>query len=175
MLQTRILVTHGISFLPKMDQIIVMVNGEISEVGTYQELLSRRAAFADFLYSYFEAEDEEDEPNDDGTTLHFYYIYYLCQGGHVFISICLFVCGIMQKSTQQIFTKFGGKVAQGWRPGHGVSEIGTVTQMGGVRVFRGSALRHIPIQGDGAQYSQILGISVHMTMYIRLELPNLLW
>ena len=92
MLQTRILVTHGISFLPKMDQIIVMVNGEISEVGTYQELLSRRAAFADFLYSYFEAEDEEDEPNDDGTALRFYYIYYLCQGGHVFISICLFVC-----------------------------------------------------------------------------------
>ena len=89
--------------------------------------------------------------------------------------VCLFVCGIMQKSTQQIFTKFGGKVAQGWRPGHGVTEIGTVTQMGGVRVCRGSALRHIPIQGDGAQYSQILGISVHMTMYIRLELPNLLW
>jgi len=41
--------------------------------------------------------------------------YYLCQGGYVFISVCLFVVSKQDytKSTQRIFTKFGGKVVRG--------------------------------------------------------------
>ena len=31
--QTRVFVTHGVAFLPQVDQIIVMQNGRISEVG----------------------------------------------------------------------------------------------------------------------------------------------
>ena len=31
--QTRVLVTHGISFLPQVDQIVVLQDGRISEVG----------------------------------------------------------------------------------------------------------------------------------------------
>jgi len=67
-IQTRILVTHGISFLPQLDQIIVMADGQISEVGTYRELLSRKGAFAEFLYNYLEkkTDDEEVEIDDDG-------------------------------------------------------------------------------------------------------------
>jgi len=64
--QTRILVTHGISFLPQLDQIIVMVDGRISEVGTYQELLDRKGAFVDFLYAYLETEEVDEEADDDG-------------------------------------------------------------------------------------------------------------
>lgn len=52
--KTRILVTHGISFLPKMDYIIVLQNGEISESGTYTELLRKRGAFADFLIEHLQ-------------------------------------------------------------------------------------------------------------------------
>ena len=64
--------THGISFLPQLDQILVMVNGRISEVGTYRELLDSKGAFADFLYSYFVTKEEEDEADDEeGTTLVF--------------------------------------------------------------------------------------------------------
>jgi len=59
-------VTHGISFLPQLDQIIVMADGKISEVGTYQELLDRKGAFADFLYSYLETEDAGDDADDEG-------------------------------------------------------------------------------------------------------------
>ena len=66
MWQTRILVTHGISFLPQLDQIIVMVDGRISEVGTYQELLDRKGAFVDFLYAYLETEEVDEEADDDG-------------------------------------------------------------------------------------------------------------
>ncbi|XP_041342567.1 ATP-binding cassette sub-family C member 3 [Pyrgilauda ruficollis] len=61
--KTRILVTHGISFLPQVDHIIVLVDGKISEMGSYQELLNQNKAFAEFLRNYALDEDiEEDEP-----------------------------------------------------------------------------------------------------------------
>ncbi|ODM97614.1 Multidrug resistance-associated protein 1, partial [Orchesella cincta] len=47
--KTRLLVTHGIGYLPSLDNIIVMMDGRISEEGTYQELLDRKGAFAEFL------------------------------------------------------------------------------------------------------------------------------
>ncbi|KAJ8384011.1 hypothetical protein AAFF_G00212550 [Aldrovandia affinis] len=40
--RTRILVTHGLSFLPQADLILVMVDGEITETGSYLELLGRQ-------------------------------------------------------------------------------------------------------------------------------------
>ena len=40
--KTRVLVTHGVTFLPLMDQIIVVKDGEISESGSYQELLDKK-------------------------------------------------------------------------------------------------------------------------------------
>ncbi|ORY52495.1 hypothetical protein BCR33DRAFT_779780 [Rhizoclosmatium globosum] len=40
--QTRILVTHQLHFLSRADQVIVMRDGEIVEVGTYQKLWSKR-------------------------------------------------------------------------------------------------------------------------------------
>ncbi|NXI34942.1 MRP3 protein, partial [Galbula dea] len=61
--KTRILVTHGISFLPQVDYIIVLVDGKISEMGSYQDLLKQNKAFAEFLRNYALDEDiEEDEP-----------------------------------------------------------------------------------------------------------------
>ncbi|NXP41332.1 MRP3 protein, partial [Leiothrix lutea] len=61
--KTRILVTHGISFLPQVDHIIVLVDGKISEMGSYQELLKQNKTFAEFLRNYaLDEEIEEDEP-----------------------------------------------------------------------------------------------------------------
>ncbi|XP_040924346.1 ATP-binding cassette sub-family C member 3 isoform X5 [Betta splendens] len=64
--KTRILVTHGISFLPQVDNIMVMVEGRVSEMGSYQELLKQNGAFAEFLRNY-SLEDiiEEDEATED--------------------------------------------------------------------------------------------------------------
>lgn len=60
--KTRILVTHGISFLPQVDSIIVLIDGKISEMGSYQKLLKQNRAFAEFLHNYAPDEDiEEDE------------------------------------------------------------------------------------------------------------------
>lgn len=58
-IQTRILVTHGMSFLPQADLILVLVDGEITESGSYQELLSRHGAFADFIHTFANTERKE--------------------------------------------------------------------------------------------------------------------
>ncbi|XP_067859323.1 multidrug resistance-associated protein 1 [Heptranchias perlo] len=58
--KTRVLVTHGVSFLPQMDRILVMVDGKISEQGTYKELLKQNGAFAEFLRTYAPTENEDD-------------------------------------------------------------------------------------------------------------------
>lgn len=55
------LVTHGIGYLSQLDQIIVMVDGKISEVGTYRELLQQNGAFAEFIRTYLETGEIEEE------------------------------------------------------------------------------------------------------------------
>ncbi|XP_024914255.1 multidrug resistance-associated protein 1 [Cynoglossus semilaevis] len=57
--KTRILVTHGMSFLPQADLILVLVDGEITESGSYQELLGRHGAFADFIHTFANTERKE--------------------------------------------------------------------------------------------------------------------
>uniref|UniRef100_A0A8C2YHW1 ATP binding cassette subfamily C member 3 n=1 Tax=Coturnix japonica TaxID=93934 RepID=A0A8C2YHW1_COTJA len=60
--KTRVLVTHGIGFLPQVDHIVVLADGKISEMGSYQELLKQNKAFAEFLRNYALDENiEEDE------------------------------------------------------------------------------------------------------------------
>ncbi|XP_073722695.1 ATP-binding cassette sub-family C member 3 isoform X2 [Misgurnus anguillicaudatus] len=63
--KTRILVTHGISFLPQVDNILVIVDGRVSEMGSYQDLLKQNGAFAEFLRNY----SLEDIIEDDEMTL----------------------------------------------------------------------------------------------------------
>lgn len=61
--KTRVLVTHGISFLPQVDHIVVIVDGRVSETGSYQELMKQNGAFAEFLRNYaFDDDVEEEEP-----------------------------------------------------------------------------------------------------------------
>ncbi|KAG7280285.1 hypothetical protein CRUP_026826 [Coryphaenoides rupestris] len=54
--KTRILVTHGVSFLPYVDEIVVLVDGVVSELGSYQSLRATGGAFSEFLDTY--AKDE---------------------------------------------------------------------------------------------------------------------
>ncbi|KAJ6634924.1 Multidrug resistance-associated protein 1, partial [Pseudolycoriella hygida] len=58
--KTRVLVTHGVTYLKQMDNIFVLKDGKISETGTLQELLDRKGSFADFLIQHIEnVKDEE--------------------------------------------------------------------------------------------------------------------
>ena len=48
--------------MPQVDNIMVMVEGRVSEMGSYQELLKQNGAFAEFLRNYaLEDIVEEDE------------------------------------------------------------------------------------------------------------------
>uniref|UniRef100_A0A8C3SMI9 ABC-type glutathione-S-conjugate transporter n=1 Tax=Chelydra serpentina TaxID=8475 RepID=A0A8C3SMI9_CHESE len=58
--KTRILVTHNLTLLPQTDVIIVLEGGRIAHMGTYQELLSERANFAELL-QVFSAENKSEE------------------------------------------------------------------------------------------------------------------
>ena len=64
LLQTRLLVTHGIHWLPKVDNIVVMVGGCITETGNYEELLSHNGEFAQFLNQYLDLNEDEDEEGE---------------------------------------------------------------------------------------------------------------
>uniref|UniRef100_A0A8C5GHE0 ATP-binding cassette, sub-family C (CFTR/MRP), member 2 n=1 Tax=Gouania willdenowi TaxID=441366 RepID=A0A8C5GHE0_GOUWI len=61
--KTRILVTHGVSFLPHVDEIIVLVNGVVSEIGSYNSLRASRGAFSEFLETYLFPETEDTQPD----------------------------------------------------------------------------------------------------------------
>ena len=66
----RVLVTHGLGFLPQCDKIVVMENGKITEVGQYSELVDNNGAFAEFLRNYATTNtNEEGDP---------------CELGHIF-------------------------------------------------------------------------------------------
>ena len=50
--KTRILVTHGLNYLPRTDYIVVIKEGRISEQGNYQELLQQEGEFAAFMQQF---------------------------------------------------------------------------------------------------------------------------
>ncbi|XP_072526196.1 ATP-binding cassette sub-family C member 2-like [Salminus brasiliensis] len=54
--KTRILVTHGINFLPYVDEVVVLVDGVVSEVASYSSLRSSKGAFSEFLATYAKEE-----------------------------------------------------------------------------------------------------------------------
>lgn len=58
------LVTHGLSYLPQADLILVMMKGEISEVGSYQHLMATEGAFAEFLRTYAAVDKAENSGED---------------------------------------------------------------------------------------------------------------
>lgn len=63
--KTRVLVTHGITYLPKVDNIYVLKGGEVSESGSYEALMNKKGAFAEFLVQHLQeiTPDEEEMEN----------------------------------------------------------------------------------------------------------------
>lgn len=64
--KTRILVTHGVSFLPYVDEIVVLVDGVVSEVGSYNSLRASRGAFSEFLDTYAKEQTNRTHSESDG-------------------------------------------------------------------------------------------------------------
>ncbi|XP_015175305.1 PREDICTED: multidrug resistance-associated protein 1 isoform X2 [Polistes dominula] len=52
--KTRVHITHDIVYLPEVDNIFVLKDGEITENGTYKQLMDKRGAFAEFLMQHLQ-------------------------------------------------------------------------------------------------------------------------
>ncbi|MEE6486330.1 hypothetical protein FKM82_014574 [Ascaphus truei] len=59
--KTRVLVTHGVSFLKDTDEIVVLVSGCVTETGSYKTLLANNGAFSEFLKTYAKQENHKKE------------------------------------------------------------------------------------------------------------------
>ncbi|KAH9507533.1 Multidrug resistance-associated protein 1 [Bulinus truncatus] len=56
--KTRVLVTHGTHWLPEVDEIIVVKDGSISEVGSFEKLMKSNGEFAQLFYSTLTTKSE---------------------------------------------------------------------------------------------------------------------
>ncbi|PVD27629.1 hypothetical protein C0Q70_12795 [Pomacea canaliculata] len=65
--KTRVLVTHGIHWLPMVDEIIVLSDNGISEKGSYDTLMSHDGPFARFLKLHLQQKEESEEAEDPET------------------------------------------------------------------------------------------------------------
>lgn len=65
--KTRMLVTHGIHHLNEVNQIVVIKDGEITEVGQYQELLDAKNAFFKLIEDYSSKEIRKDSESATST------------------------------------------------------------------------------------------------------------
>lgn len=63
--KTRLFVTNSLSFLPSVDEIIMLDNGRIAESGTYEQLISNNSHFAKFVENYFTGKNNEEEGEED--------------------------------------------------------------------------------------------------------------
>ncbi|XP_047481887.1 multidrug resistance-associated protein 1-like isoform X2 [Penaeus chinensis] len=60
--KTRLLVTHSVTFLPCVDEVIVMRDGRVVERGSYPDLVAKQGDFANFVLQHIsEANDEEEK------------------------------------------------------------------------------------------------------------------
>uniref|UniRef100_A0A665VH35 ATP-binding cassette, sub-family C (CFTR/MRP), member 2 n=1 Tax=Echeneis naucrates TaxID=173247 RepID=A0A665VH35_ECHNA len=67
--KTRILVTHSVSFLPYVDEIVVLKDGVVSEVGTYKSLQTSRGAFSEVLNLYAGEQNNRSHSESDTTEI----------------------------------------------------------------------------------------------------------
>ena len=77
--------THQLTCLPHVDVIIVLGNGDISEIGTFTELVAKNGSLARLVAKY-----AEDHPAafDQGTKLSFYNNYSMTLYQYITIVSC---------------------------------------------------------------------------------------
>jgi ATP-binding cassette subfamily C (CFTR/MRP) protein 1 len=60
--KTRVLVTNALQYLPKADQIVVLEDGKVHEIGTYKSLMAKGLDFSKLMKNH--GLDGEDDSND---------------------------------------------------------------------------------------------------------------
>ena len=59
--RTKILVTHALHFLPQVDYIYTIADGQIMERGTYEELMANDGVFSKFLKEFGSKQEDREE------------------------------------------------------------------------------------------------------------------
>ncbi|XP_059177498.1 multidrug resistance-associated protein 1-like [Physella acuta] len=59
--KTRVLVTHGLQWLPEVDRVFVMTDGQCTEQGSFEELMSHNGPFSQFLSQYLSQQQAQTE------------------------------------------------------------------------------------------------------------------
>lgn len=67
--KTRLFVTHRISLLKRVDHVIVMKDGRISEQGTYNELMQKGGDFSDLVIQFLSEAYQEIDENEQSQLL----------------------------------------------------------------------------------------------------------
>jgi ABC-type dipeptide/oligopeptide/nickel transport system ATPase component len=65
-----VLVTHGLHWLPEVDQVIVMKDGRVHERGSYNDLMARGGHFTELLQNYLSQDEASDDNNEDADGTH---------------------------------------------------------------------------------------------------------
>ena len=63
------MVTNSITYLSQVDLIIVLKDGQISEVGGYSDLIDKQGAFSEFIANYQQEQDSDSEDSDECSSL----------------------------------------------------------------------------------------------------------
>ena len=63
--KTRLFVTNAISYLPQVDEILVVKDGIIAERGSYQELQDAKGPFSDYLKEHLKEDIEDETPKKE--------------------------------------------------------------------------------------------------------------
>ena len=66
--RTKILVTHALHFLPQVDYVCTISDGQIMERGTYAELMADRGVFSKFIQQFGSKQQEEEKEDTEEIT-----------------------------------------------------------------------------------------------------------
>ena len=59
-MKTRLLVTHAVTFLPHVDEVMVMQEGQVVEQGDYTSLLASEGCLANLVVQQIQELDEDE-------------------------------------------------------------------------------------------------------------------
>lgn len=63
--KSRLFVTNSVAFLPECDEIIMLEDGMIVEMGTYDKLMEKDGKFAEFMSDSFLEENQKEEKKEE--------------------------------------------------------------------------------------------------------------
>ncbi|XP_054167557.1 multidrug resistance-associated protein 1-like [Oppia nitens] len=88
--KTRILVTNQLFMLPDVDRIVVIKDGSITAIGTYNELLANNRYFSDLIQQYYATNcDSVDSNLNSNSSSNSIYIKYAKYVGHYTLGILI--------------------------------------------------------------------------------------